>query len=202
MERTVVAVVFDTTEAQALSHVFLTNGTRYEVFFPAWVGEPEAGKLRLGAELALYITNGRSGGPPGRVLDCHLLNIDYSIAAQGQFEDYVDAVMWARGVAADGTTVADLEAMEAAGVGPDDFVPDEPRPDERALLSPSHCPKCGEKILEVIYGLPGPGLMAKAQRGEVLLGGCGMPPEDPLWDVRCRECGWWLLGEAAGFGGG
>ena len=34
------------------------------------------------------------------------------------------------------------------------------------------CPKCGGKIVEIIYGEPAEELFNAAERGEVILGGC------------------------------
>lgn len=48
------------------------------------------------------------------------------------------------------------------------------------------CPRCGsEQTVEVIYGLPAPGLFERAERGEVVLGGC--EPTDA--ERACRSCG-------------
>ena len=49
------------------------------------------------------------------------------------------------------------------------------------------CPKCGGKLIKIIYGLPGPELADKAHRHECLLGGCevieGYDPE-----LYCSDC--------------
>lgn len=48
------------------------------------------------------------------------------------------------------------------------------------------CPKCGEKLLEIIYGMPGPELFEASERGEVILGGCCISENDPKY--RCNKC--------------
>jgi hypothetical protein len=51
------------------------------------------------------------------------------------------------------------------------------------------CPDCGsDRLVEIVYGLPGPELMEQMKRGLVALGGCdvGAPGEDPTH--RCLEC--------------
>jgi hypothetical protein len=52
-------------------------------------------------------------------------------------------------------------------------------------------PKCGqcgsETILPVVYGLPTAETLARAIRGEVLLGGCVVFGNEPDW--RCASCG-------------
>lgn len=49
------------------------------------------------------------------------------------------------------------------------------------------CPKCGEKLIEIMYGLP---LLSEtfeaAERGEVILGGCCISPESPSY--HCKKC--------------
>lgn len=37
---------------------------------------------------------------------------------------------------------------------------------------PNICPKCGGKIVEIIYGEPDQELFEASERGEVILGGC------------------------------
>lgn len=55
-----------------------------------------------------------------------------------------------------------------------------------ALLT---CAQCGKRERKtVVYGYPSPGLLAEAERGEVVLGGCclGTPMDGWLCD-RCRS---------------
>jgi len=48
------------------------------------------------------------------------------------------------------------------------------------------CPRCGELgAVPVIYGLPSGDLFERAERGEVILGGCFMG-DDP--DYLCHDC--------------
>lgn len=50
------------------------------------------------------------------------------------------------------------------------------------------CPKCGAKALPVVYGLPTPAMRAAADRGEVALGGCTLPPDEEMWRFQCTDC--------------
>jgi len=52
---------------------------------------------------------------------------------------------------------------------------------------PCKCPKCGGKVVKIVYGEPGPELFEMADRKEVVLGGCIIHMEgDPQW--ACCEC--------------
>lgn len=52
---------------------------------------------------------------------------------------------------------------------------------------PCKCPKCGGKVVPMAYGMPGPELYEKAQRKEVVLGGCLVNLDgNPQW--ACCEC--------------
>ena len=48
------------------------------------------------------------------------------------------------------------------------------------------CPKCdkNETLVKIVYGKPGPGLLAEVQKGTIVLGGCCPKPEK----FRCKEC--------------
>lgn len=49
------------------------------------------------------------------------------------------------------------------------------------------CAKCGRRERKrVVFGYPSPELIEQAQRGEVVLGGCELPPTTPTW--WCEEC--------------
>lgn len=37
---------------------------------------------------------------------------------------------------------------------------------------PCKCPKCGGKVVKIVYGEPFPELFEQAERKEVVLGGC------------------------------
>jgi hypothetical protein len=51
----------------------------------------------------------------------------------------------------------------------------------------SKCPECGSrKSKPLIYGLPSEETTVKAQRGEVILGGCVMYPFSPR--RQCSSC--------------
>lgn len=52
------------------------------------------------------------------------------------------------------------------------------------------CPKCGsgqDKVIPIIYGMPGAELGRAADRGEVILRGCIVSADDPQW--HCKACG-------------
>ena len=57
------------------------------------------------------------------------------------------------------------------------------------------CPSCGSPDrIPIAYGLPTQETVERADRGEVLLGGCLVHDEAPRW--QCRACGttWGRLG--------
>jgi len=57
-----------------------------------------------------------------------------------------------------------------------------------AVSKPVHCPACGDtRVVDIIYGMPGPELFMASERGEVALGGCCVDGADPSW--RCLGCG-------------
>ena len=54
---------------------------------------------------------------------------------------------------------------------------------------PPACPKCGAgRVVEIVYGEPSPETGARAERGELVLGGCCIMGDgsDPKW--HCRGC--------------
>lgn len=63
------------------------------------------------------------------------------------------------------------------------------------------CPECGTETIPIVYGLPGAGLMKKAKKGKIRLGGCVIYPGAPTW--HCPQCDnefgsldlFWLKGE-------
>ena len=56
------------------------------------------------------------------------------------------------------------------------------------MTARSVCPNCGEplKRIRVVYGYPAPELFDRAERGEVVLGGCGVTGDDPKY--ACSKC--------------
>ena len=46
------------------------------------------------------------------------------------------------------------------------------------ISRPTICPKCGGKIVEIIYGEPSIELFEAHERGEIILGGCCMVVDD------------------------
>lgn len=58
-------------------------------------------------------------------------------------------------------------------------------PDE--LRKPDACPSCsGTEIRLILYGLPSDETLQRAQRDEIVLGGCTIWDEMPDW--RCMTC--------------
>ncbi len=62
------------------------------------------------------------------------------------------------------------------------------------LLGSERCPRCGERAVPLLYGLPTPDAEAAARAGDLVLGGCFTPdngPDHPYWvcanDHRWRE---------------
>jgi hypothetical protein len=51
------------------------------------------------------------------------------------------------------------------------------------------CAECGSThAVPIVYGLPGPELQAQAEAGEVILGGCVVDDDSPVW--HCGDCGY------------
>ena len=48
------------------------------------------------------------------------------------------------------------------------------------------CPKCGNNLIEIVYGMPSSELFEAEERGEVILGGCCLSGDDPKY--RCSNC--------------
>ena len=54
--------------------------------------------------------------------------------------------------------------------------------------APPACTRCGSlDTIPIAYGLPGPEMMAEAERGEIVLGGCCIEEDQPTHE--CRACG-------------
>ena len=55
------------------------------------------------------------------------------------------------------------------------------------------CPKCGGKVVPVVYGMPMEELQEKADRGEVILGGCCIALDEKGKHIDskcgCVDCG-------------
>ncbi|WP_459957026.1 hypothetical protein [Nocardia sp. IFM 10818] len=49
------------------------------------------------------------------------------------------------------------------------------------------CPTCGRTPTPIVYGLPARVAAARADRGEIVLGGCCIGPGSPKW--ACTSCG-------------
>ena len=50
------------------------------------------------------------------------------------------------------------------------------------------CPECGGDLVPIVWGFPSPQLLEKAERGEVSLGGCVLPINNP--NYHCKKCEW------------
>jgi len=56
-----------------------------------------------------------------------------------------------------------------------------------AERKPRRCPACRSlHVAAIVYGYPGPELLASAGARGIVLGGCCIGPADPSW--RCRDC--------------
>lgn len=66
--------------------------------------------------------------------------------------------------------------------------------EEQYVERPQVCPKCGGKVVEIIYGEPTEELFYAAERGEVMLGDCCIQIDkegniiSPNWGcIDCQE---------------
>ena len=50
------------------------------------------------------------------------------------------------------------------------------------------CPKCGGKLIEILYGFPTPESVEKYKKGEIELGGCEILLDKPQPKYHCRKC--------------
>lgn len=57
------------------------------------------------------------------------------------------------------------------------------------------CPICRGRLVPIVWGMPGPELIAAYERGEVVLGGCVIVFEPPIEVKACAQCGWTLTVE-------
>ena len=48
------------------------------------------------------------------------------------------------------------------------------------------CPMCGGRLIPILYGMPTHDAVEAAKRGEIILGGCVVAPDDPTHG--CPEC--------------
>jgi hypothetical protein len=50
------------------------------------------------------------------------------------------------------------------------------------------CPKCSSSkgVIKIVYGMPAPDIVDKAEDGKIMLGGCCVTDDDPDW--HCKEC--------------
>ena len=56
------------------------------------------------------------------------------------------------------------------------------------LRKPKNCPKCGSaKFVGILYGRPTTEAREARDRGEIILGGCIIMPDQPDWE--CTACG-------------
>jgi hypothetical protein len=53
---------------------------------------------------------------------------------------------------------------------------------------PKSCSKCGSKrVVKIVYGYPWEEDWRQAELGKIVLGGCVVTGDDPLW--QCVDCG-------------
>jgi hypothetical protein len=53
---------------------------------------------------------------------------------------------------------------------------------------PGQCPKCGAATVRpIMFGYPTAEAEGAVARGEIVLGGCVIPEEPPIWS--CTQCG-------------
>ena len=50
------------------------------------------------------------------------------------------------------------------------------------------CPKCGDKLASIIYGLPTPDTIEASSRGEVFIGGCTVFEDVEMPKYHCYHC--------------
>lgn len=48
------------------------------------------------------------------------------------------------------------------------------------------CPECGNKMIEIVYGMPGPDTIEKYEKGMIHLGGCMVEDVNPKY--HCSTC--------------
>jgi len=53
---------------------------------------------------------------------------------------------------------------------------------------PVKCPKCGGKVVPVLYGEPTPETGKRAKQGEFILGGCCIVEDTPMAQWECIKC--------------
>jgi hypothetical protein len=65
------------------------------------------------------------------------------------------------------------------------------------LPTPTHCAACGAAdVRTLVYGYPAPELVHRAERGEVVLGGCVIERGSPRWACRVCKREWGRIGES------
>ena len=57
---------------------------------------------------------------------------------------------------------------------------------------PEKCPKCGGKVLDILYGMPMGEAFEAEERGEIILGGCCIQIDGEgnslMPDWQCKKC--------------
>lgn len=49
-----------------------------------------------------------------------------------------------------------------------------------------NCPHCGQKLLEIVYGMPAGDIIDQAKNNEIFLGGCTYDEDAPKY--HCNNC--------------
>lgn len=48
------------------------------------------------------------------------------------------------------------------------------------------CPKCGNKLIKIVYGIPSSEMIEQVEKGEIFLGGCEIGNVNPKF--HCKNC--------------
>ena len=122
------------------------------------------------------------------------------IGPQPLLRDYPDIDAWAS---------AEVEWIEAVFKLPEadqnaifGKTPPKPEPDDGPTVyscgTPGHdyrCPKCGRKLIPIVYGYPSAPMLEASTKNLIKLGGCVTTPDDPEW--WCEQDGalWYVYDE-------
>ena len=62
----------------------------------------------------------------------------------------------------------------------------------KVSIKPDKCPKCGGKVVKIIYGEPSIEAFEAEERGELILGGCCIQVDEEgnslMPDWQCKKC--------------
>jgi len=63
---------------------------------------------------------------------------------------------------------------------------------------PPNCPVCGEQMVRILYGFPMPGAWDLVGRGEAVLGGCVVDPDNSRWSCKDKHASAGTLEDISG----